>query len=309
GLKRKIEFRKVFFQYNKNNGPVLRDINLEIVKGTMVALVGMSGAGKSTLADLIPRFYDVTSGKVLIDDTDVRKYTVKSLRRNTGIVTQESILFNDSVRYNIAYGRPDCSEKEIVEAARAAYAHDFIMQLPQGYDSIIGERGCRLSGGQRQRIGIARAIAVEPEFIICDESVSALDVSIQADIINLLNDLQAEKNLTYLFISHDLSVVRYISTEVAVMYLGRILEYGSKDNIFNNPLHPYTIALMSAAPEVKVKEKKRILLKGDVPSPINIPSGCPFHPRCYMKRDECPKLDLKLEKRTADHFTACPFNT
>lgn len=228
GLKRKIEFRKVFFQYNKNNGPVLRDINLEIVKGTMVALVGMSGAGKSTLADLIPRFYDVTSGKVLIDDTDVRKYTVKSLRRNTGIVTQESILFNDSVRYNIAYGRPDCSEKEIVEAARAAYAHDFIMQLPQGYDSIIGERGCRLSGGQRQRIAIARALLKDPDILILDEATSDLDAESECYIQKALENLM--KTRTTLVIAHRLSTIMN-ADKIAVFSDGQIVDVDRHEDL------------------------------------------------------------------------------
>ncbi len=228
GLKKKIEFRNVSFQYNSNDGLVLRDINLEIIKGNMVALVGISGAGKSTLADLIPRFYDVTSGNILIDETDVREYTVKSLRRNIGIVTQESILFNDSVAYNIAYGRPDCSQEEIVEAARAAYAHDFIMQLPQGYDTIIGERGCRLSGGQRQRLAIARALLKDPDILILDEATSDLDTESEYYIQKALDNLM--KTRTTLVIAHRLSTITN-ADEISVFNDGRIVDIGRHEEL------------------------------------------------------------------------------
>jgi subfamily B ATP-binding cassette protein MsbA len=230
GLKKKIEFRNVSFQYNSNDGLVLRDINLEIIKGNMVALVGISGAGKSTLADLIPRFYDVTSGNILIDETDVREYTVKSLRRNIGIVTQESILFNDSVRYNIAYGRPDCSQEEIVEAAGAAYAHDFIMQLPQGYDTIIGERGCRLSGGQRQRLSIARALLKDPDILILDEATSDLDTESEYYIQKALDNLM--KTRTTLVIAHRLSTI-INADKISVFNDGRIVDIGRHEELIN----------------------------------------------------------------------------
>lgn len=228
GLKKKIEFRNVSFQYNSNDGLVLRDINLEIIKGNMVALVGISGAGKSTLADLIPRFYDVTSGNILIDETDVREYTVKSLRRNIGIVTQESILFNDSVVYNIGYGRPDCSQEEIVEAARAAYAHDFVMQLPQGYDTIIGERGCRLSGGQRQRIAIARALLKDPDILILDEATSDLDTESEYYIQKALDNLM--KTRTTLVIAHRLSTITN-ADKISVFNDGRIVDVGRHEEL------------------------------------------------------------------------------
>ena len=228
GLKKKIEFRNVSFQYDSNDGLVLRDINLEIIKGRTVALVGMSGAGKSTLADLVPRFYDVTSGGILIDGTDVRNYNVRSLRRNIGVVTQESILFNNSIRHNIAYGRPDCSEKEIVEAARAAYAHDFIMQLPLGYDSIIGERGCRLSGGQRQRIAIARALLKDPDILILDEATSDLDTESEYYVQKALENLM--KRRTTLVIAHRLSTI-VNADKISVFYDGRIVDSGRHDEL------------------------------------------------------------------------------
>ena len=228
GLKKKIEFRNVSFQYNSNDGLVLQDINLEIIKGDTVALVGMSGAGKSTLADLIPRFYDVTSGNILIDEKDVREYTVKSLRRNIGIVTQESILFNDSVGHNIAYGRPDCSEKEIVEAAAAAYAHDFIMQLPDGYDTMIGERGCRLSGGQRQRLSIARALLKDPEILILDEATSDLDTESEYYVQKALENLM--KTRTTLVIAHRLSTI-INADRISVFNDGRIVDIGRHEEL------------------------------------------------------------------------------
>jgi len=228
GLKKKLEFKKVNFQYDEKDGLVLQDINIDIIKGEMVALVGMSGAGKSTLANLIPRFYDATSGTILIDGTDTRKYTVKSLRKNIGIVTQESILFNDSVRYNIAYGRADCSEDEIVQAAKDAYAHDFIKQLPQGYDSTIGERGCRLSGGQRQRIAIARALLKNPDILILDEATSDLDTESEYYVQKALENLM--KTRTTLVIAHRLSTV-INADKILVFDDGRLVDSGHHEEL------------------------------------------------------------------------------
>lgn len=227
-LKKKLEFKKVNFQYDEKDGLVLKDINLDIIKGEMVALVGMSGAGKSTLANLIPRFYDATSGTILIDGTDTRKYTVKSLRKNVGIVTQESILFNDSVRYNIAYGRADCSEDEIVQAAKDAYAHDFITQLPQGYDSTIGERGCRLSGGQRQRVAIARALLKNPDILILDEATSDLDTESEYYVQKALENLM--KTRTTLVIAHRLSTV-INADKILVFDDGRLVDSGHHEEL------------------------------------------------------------------------------
>ncbi|UCF83151.1 MAG: ABC transporter ATP-binding protein [Desulfobacteraceae bacterium] len=228
GFNKKIEFKNVSFQYNEKDGPVLQNINLDIVKGETVALVGMSGAGKSTLVNLIPRFYDVTSGGIFIDGIDIRKCTVRSLRENIGIVTQESILFNESVRYNIAYGRQDCSDEEIVQAATDAYAHDFIMQLPQRYDSIIGERGCRLSGGQRQRTAIARALLRNPDILILDEATSDLDTESEYYVQKALENLM--KTRTTLVIAHRLSTVMN-SDRILVFDDGRIIDSGRHENL------------------------------------------------------------------------------
>ena len=228
GLKKNLEFNDVCFQYNEKDGLVLHDINFDIIKGETVALVGMSGTGKSTLANLIPRFYDVTSGAILVDGIDIRKYTMKSLRKNIGIVTQESILFNDSVRYNIAYGQTDCSEAEIIQAAKNAYAHDFIIQLPQGYDSIIGERGCLLSGGQRQRTAIARALLKNPDILILDEATSDLDTESEYYVQKALENLM--KTRTTLVIAHRLSTVMN-ADKILVFDDGRIVDSGRHENL------------------------------------------------------------------------------
>lgn len=228
GFKSKIEFKDVCFQYNSNDGLVLLDINLEIIKGEMVAVVGSSGAGKSTLADLIPRFYEVTSGGIFIDGLDLRKYSLKSLREHIGIVTQESILFNDTLRYNIGYGQTESSEEDIVQAAKVAYAHDFIMQLPNGYDSVIGEQGCRLSGGQRQRIAIARALLKNPDILILDEATSDLDAESEYYVKKALDNLL--KTRTSLVIAHRLTTV-IGADKIIVLQKGQIVDIGRHEKL------------------------------------------------------------------------------
>jgi len=228
GIKTGIRFRNVFFEYDKNDGLVLQDINLDIARGNMVALVGMSGAGKSTLANLIPRFYDVTSGSILINEIDIRKYSIKSLRRNIGIVTQESILFDDTISYNIAYARPSCSQEEILKAAKAAYAHDFIVDIPNGYNSVIGERGCRLSGGQKQRISIARALLKDADILILDEATSDLDAESEHYVQKAFENLMMSR--TTLVIAHRLSTIMN-ADKIAILDKGRIVDIDCHDNL------------------------------------------------------------------------------
>jgi len=228
GLNKEIEFNHVHFQYNNKDGLVLKDINLKVSKGEMVALVGMSGAGKSTLVNLIPRFYEVTSGSILIDGVDIRKYTVKSLRKAVGMVTQESILFNDSIRYNIEYGQPGSSQEDIVKAAMDAYAHDFISELPNGYDTVIGERGCLLSGGQRQRTAIARALLKDPEILILDEATSDLDAESEYYVQKALENLM--KTRTTLVIAHRFSTV-VNADKILVFNDGRIVDTGRHEEL------------------------------------------------------------------------------
>jgi subfamily B ATP-binding cassette protein MsbA len=227
-LREAIAFEDVTFQYDDGLEPVLRHVSLVVRRGEMVAFVGMSGAGKSTLADLIPRFHDVTSGRIAIDGVDARDYTLASLRAHIGIVTQETILFNETIASNIAYGRPGASFEEIVRAAQLAYAHDFIVDLPQGYETIIGERGVRLSGGQRQRIAIARALLKNPPILILDEATSELDAEsefmLQKALANLI------KGRTVFVIAHRLSTIMN-ADRIVVVDEGRIVEVGTHEEL------------------------------------------------------------------------------
>jgi subfamily B ATP-binding cassette protein MsbA len=223
-LKHEIELRSVSFGYDNEERPVLRDVNLRVRAGTMVALVGESGGGKSTLTKLLPRFHDPSSGSVLWDGVDLRDVKLLSLRRQIALVTQETVLFNDTVRHNIAYGKPDATDAEIQEAAKIALAHDFIREMPDGYDTIVGERGIFLSGGQRQRLAIARAILVNAPVLVLDEATSALDAEserlVQRAIANLV------RNRTTIVIAHRLSTVRRADV-IVVMEAGRIIETGT----------------------------------------------------------------------------------
>jgi len=227
-LQNEIEFREVRFEYDKDTRAVLQGINLSVPAGKMVALVGESGGGKSTLTKLLPRFHDPNSGSVMWDGVDLRDARIASLRRQIALVTQETVLFNDSVRYNVSYGRPDASEEDIREAARIAFAHDFIMELPDGYDTVVGERGTFLSGGQRQRLAIARAVLLDAPVLILDEATSALDAEserlVQRAIANLI------RNRTTIVIAHRLSTVRRADS-IVVMEAGRTIEMGTHDEL------------------------------------------------------------------------------
>jgi subfamily B ATP-binding cassette protein MsbA len=223
-LKKEIELRNVSFGYANESRSVLRDVSLKVPAGTMVALVGESGGGKSTLTKLLPRFHDPSSGAVLWDGIDLRDVTISSLRKQIALVTQETVLFNDTVRHNIAYGKPDASEREIEEAALIAFAHDFIRELPDGYDTIVGERGIFLSGGQRQRLAIARAILVNAPVLILDEATSALDAESERLVQRAIGNLV--RNRTTIVIAHRLSTVRRADI-IVVMEAGRIIETGT----------------------------------------------------------------------------------
>jgi oligopeptide/dipeptide ABC transporter ATP-binding protein len=300
-----------FFSRNVGFVQAVSDVSFNIKKGETLGLVGESGCGKSTLGRTILRLIEPTSGSIIFDGQDLTKLKGAELRK---LRRRMQIIFQDPY----ASLNPRMTVEDILSEPlkiHRLYKKQEIKRVKQLLDlcglraESINRYPHEFSGGQRQRICIARALAVEPDFIVCDEPVSALDVSIQAQILNLMMDLQKELKLTYLFISHDLKVVRHISTEVAVMYLGKIVEKASAEELYQNPLHPYTKALLSAIPIADPNFKKeRIILSGDVPSPINPPQGCYFHPRCPIAQAECRQKfpDLKEEKQ--EHFSACYYS-
>jgi len=287
------------------------DISFEIKKHETLGLVGESGCGKTTTGRCILRLYQPTAGTISFNGTDISKLPerrIKPIRRNMGAIFQDPFgSLNPRQTAGSIVGDP----LKVHQMATGNELSERVTELFRvvGLDPGMMDRvPHEFSGGQRQRIGVARALACQPSLIICDEPISALDVSIQAQIINLLEELQETMGLTYLFIAHDLAVVQHISDRVAVMYLGRIVEITESGELYDNPLHPYTQALLSAIPipDPRVeKTRKRIILKGEVPSPVNPPSGCHFHPRCHMAIDECSKERPPLRDIGNGHYVAC----
>lgn len=285
------------------------DVSFKVKPGETLGIVGESGCGKTTMGRTILKLYQPTDGQVFFHGEDVSKYSPKQMR---ALRTKMQIVFQDpysSLPPRSTVGDILSEPVKVHGIVPKEKVKDYVLELMEscGLRDYYYERyPHEFSGGQRQRICIARALTVNPEFVVCDEPVSALDVSIQAQIINLLKKLQKERGLTYLFISHDLSVVRFISDKIGVMYLGSMVEFGNKEDIFAHPLHPYTEALFSAVPNPNPNEKSaRILLKGDIPSPANPPKGCKFHTRCPHAMEICKHIAPAYKEYEPGHFTAC----
>lgn len=286
-------------------------VSFDISAGETLGLVGESGSGKTTIGRLILRLLESTSGEVDFDGRDVTKLSrtaIRKLRKEMQIIFQDPYAsLNPRMNVGDIVSEPLRIHKIATGKAADARVQELLKLV--GLQAYHANRyPHEFSGGQRQRVGIARALAVDPKFIVCDEPVSALDVSIQAQVINLLEDLQQQLGLTYLFIAHDLSVVRHISTRVAVMYVGKLAELADRDALYENPLHPYTQALLSAIPipdPAIERRRKRIVLTGDIPSPVNPPSGCRFHTRCPVAFARCSVEEPKFAEYAPGHFAAC----
>ncbi|MGL4392216.1 MAG: ABC transporter ATP-binding protein [Fusobacteriaceae bacterium] len=303
--------KKKLFSKEKRILKAVDGVSLEIKKGETLGLVGESGCGKTTLGRTLIKLYEPTSGEIIYNGQSLTHLSFKEMlpfRKKIQMIFQDPYaslnprqtigdIVGEPMRIHELYHESEIPNKvlEILELVGLDSSH--MSRYPHEF-----------SGGQRQRVGIARALAVNPEFIVCDEPISALDVSIQAQIVNMLEELQEKLGLTYLFIAHDLSMVRHISNRVGIMYLGRLVELSTSDEIYNNPLHPYTKALLSAIPipDPDMSEKrKRIILEGDIPTPINPPPGCRFKSRCPYAMDVCQSIDPELKEISSGHKVAC----
>ncbi len=302
---------KNFFGKTTHAVKAVDQVTFSIRKGETFGLVGESGCGKSTLGRTLIRMYEPTSGNIIFDGQDITNIKGRELiecHKRMQIIFQDPYSALD----------PHQNVREIMEEPIAVFEKLSPSQMEEKIVYLLEKVGMKaddmekyayeFSGGQRQRIGIARALSVNPEFLMCDEPISALDVSIQAQVVNVLEDLQKEMGLTYLFVAHDLSMVRHISNRIGVMYLGKIVECGESDGVYDNPLHPYTQALLDSIP---IADPRRALslekagIEGDIPSPLNIPSGCRFHTRCPYATPQCSQEEPPFEERKPGHFVAC----
>ena len=310
-LKKYFDVSTGFFKKEKAHLTAVDDVSFDIYKGETFGLVGESGCGKSTLGRCIVRLYDPTGGNIIYDGEDITKKSQKEMldyRKRLQMIFQDPYaslntrltiaeIIGEGIETHKLYKCDEKLEKIYNLLTTVGLKREHASRYPHEF-----------SGGQRQRIGIARSLAVEPDLVVCDEPISALDVSIQAQVVNMLEDLQKEMGLTYLFIAHDLSMVKHISDRIGVMYLGKMMEITTSEELYDNPLHPYTQALLSAIPVPDPRHNrisKRIILEGDVKSPINPPEGCRFSSRCRYKKDICTQLTPELREVKPGHFVAC----
>ena len=299
--------------FSKKKGYVhaVEDVNFEIYRRETLGLVGESGCGKTTLGRLVIRLLEPTNGEVYFEDKNIFKLKpeeLRNLRKKMQIIFQDpDASLNPRMKVMDIISEPLTTQGELNRKEKLERVKE-LMSIVALRETYMSRYPHQMSGGQKQRVGIARALALNPEFIVCDEPVSALDVSIRSQILNLLNKLQNKFNLTYLFISHDLSVIKHVSDRIGVMFLGKIVELGTTEKIFEHQLHPYTKFLLSALPlpNPHLRDREKNILKGEIPSPINLPSGCRFHTRCPYVKDRCKKEEPKLIKH-GDHLAACHF--
>jgi oligopeptide transport system ATP-binding protein len=311
GLKIHFPIRRGVFQQQVGSIKAVDGVSFEVMRGETLGLVGESGCGKSTTGRAILQLYKPTAGSVYLDGEDLTRMHGASLRRMRKKI---QMIFQDpyaSLNPRMTVGDIIAEPLDVHGVARGRKCDEAVARLLNKVGlnpKYAGRYPHEFSGGQRQRVGIARALALNPSCIVCDEPISALDVSIQAQVVNLLEDIQKEMGLTYLFIAHDLSMVRHISTRVAVMYLGKLMEMSDREAIYTNALHPYTQALLSAVPvpdPLVEDHRKRIILSGDVPSPANPPSGCVFHTRCPYAFDNCRVVVPEWHEAQPGHWVAC----
>jgi oligopeptide/dipeptide ABC transporter ATP-binding protein len=311
-LKKYFEISKGFLKKEKSIVKAVDDINFEVYVGETLGIVGESGCGKSTTGQLVLGLLEPTKGEIVFKNKLLSSFTKKELkkaRKDLQVIFQDPYSsLNPRMTVEEIVGEPLVVHK----MARGEKLKSRVLELME----LVGLSAHQLnryphefSGGQRQRIGIARALALNPKVIVCDEAVSALDVSIQAQILNLLKRLQKQLDLTFIFIAHGIPVVKHISDRIAVMYLGRIVELASKDELFKNPLHPYSYALLDSVPvpDPELRKETNEIVKGEIPSPIDPPKGCPFHPRCKYAQEICKKEVPEYREFRSDHFIACHF--
>ena len=301
--------KKYFDLKNKSKLHAVDDLSFNIYKGEVLGLVGESGCGKSTTGRTLLRLIPATSGEIIYNGENTLDYNahqVNNMRKKMQIIFQDpNSCLNPRKTVKQIIAEPLLVQKVLSKEEINNKVYNLMLDTGIPH-KLSGKYPHELDGGTRQRAGIARALALEPEFIVCDEPISALDVSIQAQILNLISDLKEQKDLTYLFITHDLSVVKHISNRIMVMYLGKLVEIAETDELFTNPKHPYTNALLSAIPIPKInKSKDRIILEGDVPSPIDPGSGCRFANRCWLAEDICFKETPELGEYSKDHYVSC----